>query len=128
MHHAVDRLNPRSLRRHSHRLRPLRRLPWRCLRLLPTLMRRSALAGVLLTALALLALLLHAATGWWALPVVALAMTPALWGFAFAEMLGAGLDDPGFRLALSGLAGEFREWWRTTKRDLREAWSDQPPR
>jgi tetratricopeptide (TPR) repeat protein len=107
---------------------PAGRLPWRCLRLLPRMMRRSALAGVLLTALAVLAVLLHAATGWWPLPVLALAVTPALWALAFTEMLGAGLDDPGFRLALNGLSGEFRDWWQTTKRDLRETWSDQPPR
>ncbi len=107
---------------------PAGRLPWRCLRLLPLMMRRSARAGVLLTALAVVALLLHAATGWWSLPVLALAVTPLLWALAFTEMLGAGLTDPGFRHALSGLSGEFRDWWHTTKRELRDAWSGRPPR
>jgi tetratricopeptide (TPR) repeat protein len=107
---------------------PAGRLPWRCLTLLPRLMRRSALAGVTLTTLAVLALLLHAATAWWPLPVLALATAPALWALAFTEMLGAGLNDPGFRHAWTSLSNEFRDWWQTTKRELREAWSDQPPR
>ncbi len=104
---------------------PAGRLPWRCLSLLPHLMRRSARAGVLLTTLAVLALLLHAATGWWVLPALALGVTPVLWVLAFTEMLGAGLADPGFRHAWSSLSGEFRDWWQTTKRDLRDAWSDR---
>jgi hypothetical protein len=28
---------------------------------------------------------------------------------------------------LRDIAGEFRDWWTTTKRDLRAAWSDDPP-
>lgn len=105
---------------------PAGRLPWRCLRMLPRLMRRADIAALALTGMALGAVLTHAATGWWPLPVGALAIAPVLWALAFTEMLGAGLDDPGFRQALGGLAGEFREWWQTTKRELREAWSTPP--
>jgi tetratricopeptide (TPR) repeat protein len=107
---------------------PAGRLPWRCLRLLPRLMLRADVAALVLTGMALAAVLAHAATGWWPLPVAALAIAPFLWLLAFTEMLGAGLDDPGFRQALRGQAGEFREWWHTTKRELREAWSSHPRR
>lgn len=105
---------------------PAGRLPWRCLALLPGIMRRADHAALALTTVAVLLLAAHAATGWWQLPVAALTLTPFLWALGFTELLGAGLDDPGFRHALRSLGGEFREWWRTTKRDLRAAWNEPP--
>ncbi|MEV4352748.1 hypothetical protein AB0J83_50515, partial [Actinoplanes sp. NPDC049596] len=105
-------------------LLPAGRLPWRCLRLLPTLMRRADLTALALTATAIALLYLYAATNWWPLPLLALALTPLLWLLSLAELLGAGLDDPGARHALTDLATEFRDWWQTTKKDLRAAWND----
>jgi tetratricopeptide (TPR) repeat protein len=105
---------------------PAGRLPWRCLNLLPAMMRRADRAGLALTAVGVAAMFGHAATGWWWFPVLALAVTPVLWALGFTEMLGAGLSDPGFRLAMRSLGGEFREWWQTTKKDLRAAWTDPP--
>jgi tetratricopeptide (TPR) repeat protein len=118
-------------------LLPAGRLPWRCLRLVPRLMRRATIGG-LLTVVAILALLIaYAGTGWWWLAAVTLLGAPALWAFGLAELFGARLDDPGFVHALRELGDGFREfgadlgeWWRTTKHDLREAWngpaSDKP--
>jgi tetratricopeptide (TPR) repeat protein len=118
-------------------LLPAGRLPWRCLRLVPRLMRRATIGG-LLTVVAILALLIwYAVTGWWWLAAVALLGAPALWAFGLAELFGARLDDPGFVHALRELGNGFREfradlgeWWRTTRHDLREAWngpaSDKP--
>jgi tetratricopeptide (TPR) repeat protein len=105
---------------------PAGRLPWRSLRLLPPMMRRSALAGLVTVAVAITLLITHAVTARWAFAVAALAIAPLLWVFGFAELLGAGLDDPGFSHALRDLAGEFRDWWQTTKKDLREVWQDPP--
>ncbi|MBU2669405.1 hypothetical protein KOI35_38425 [Actinoplanes bogorensis] len=107
-------------------LLPAGRLPWRCLGLLPPLMRRADVAGLALTALAVTLLALFAAVPWWPLPLVALLLTPVLWALSLTELLGAGLDDPGSRQALSDWVDELREWWRTTKKDLREAWDDKP--
>lgn len=106
---------------------PAGRLPWRCLPLLPPLMRRANIAALAVLAAAVAVLVLQAATGWWPLAVLALLLAPVLWALGLAELLGAGLDDPGFRHAFRDLAGEFRDWWATTKRDLRAAWSDDPP-
>lgn len=105
---------------------PAGRLPWRCLALLPPLMRRADRAGLALTAVGVVLLGLFAGLPWWPLPVVALAVTPVLWLLGLAEVLGAGLDDPGSRQALSDWTDDLREWWRTTKRTLREAGNDQP--
>jgi tetratricopeptide (TPR) repeat protein len=107
-------------------LLPAGRLPWRCLPLLPPLMRRANLAGVAVVALAVVCLVAHAVTGWWVWALAALLLAPVLWGLSWLELLSAGLDDPGYRQAFRDLAGEFRDWWRTTKKDLREAWSDTP--
>jgi tetratricopeptide (TPR) repeat protein len=101
---------------------PAGRLPWRSLTLLPSLMRRANLAGLAMVATAILLLTAHAATGWWPLAVLALAIAPVSWSLSLVELLGAGLDNPGIRHALRDLAAEFRDWWRTTKRDLRAAW------
>ncbi|WP_030442572.1 tetratricopeptide repeat protein [Actinoplanes subtropicus] len=105
-------------------LLPAGRLPWRCLRLLPALMRRANVAGLATVAVAVALLLAHAATGrgFWA--VLALALAPVLWAYSMIEALGFGLDDPGARGALLSLGDEFRDWWVTTKRDLRDAWKD----
>ncbi|NMO51576.1 hypothetical protein HH310_10275 [Actinoplanes sp. TBRC 11911] len=102
---------------------PAGRLPWRCLRLLPRLMRSASVASLVLVIVAVGALIAFASSGWWVLAVVALGAVPVLWALGLVEMVGAGLDDPGMRPALLGLAGELREWWRTTKRELREAWT-----
>ncbi|GIE95050.1 hypothetical protein [Paractinoplanes rishiriensis] len=99
-------------------------LPWRCLALLPALMRRANVAALITVAAATALLVGHAVTGWWWLAALALAAAPAMWSFSLLELVGAGLDDPGFRQAFRDLAGAFRDWWRTTKRDLRTAWHD----
>ncbi|MFI5890313.1 tetratricopeptide repeat protein [Actinoplanes sp. NPDC051513] len=107
-------------------LLPAGRLPWRCLPLLPALMRRSTYAALAVQAAAIVLLVVHAAAGRWPAAVLALALVPVLWALSLVEMLGAGLDDPGIRHALRSLGGEFRDWWITTKRDLRAAWKDDP--
>jgi tetratricopeptide (TPR) repeat protein len=106
---------------------PAGRLPWRCLRLLPRLMRRASVLSLALVGVAVGALIAHATTGWWVWAVVALAAVPLLWALGLVELVGVGLDDPGMRHALSGLASELREWWSTTKRELRESWSSNKP-
>jgi tetratricopeptide (TPR) repeat protein len=107
-------------------LLPAGRLPWRSLPLLPPLMRRADIAGLAVVAVAIVLLILHAALGWWLPAVLALALAPVLWLLGLVELLGAGLDDPGFRHAFRDIAGDFREWWATTRKDLREAWSGKP--
>jgi hypothetical protein len=99
-------------------------LPWRCLRLVPRLTRRATVGGLWVAAVAAALLVTHAATGRWPAALLALITAPVLWALGFLEMLGTGLDDPGFRQAMRDLRGEFREWWVTTKRDLREVWQD----
>jgi tetratricopeptide (TPR) repeat protein len=103
-------------------LLPAGRLPWRCVRLLPALMRRATVAGLATLAVAVTLLVVHAASGWWFAAVLALALAPVLWAYSMIEALGAGLADPGARQALLSLGDEFRDWWVTTKRDLRDAW------
>ena len=105
-------------------LLPAGRLPWRCLRLLPALMRRANIAGLVTVAVAVALLGAHAATGWGTAAVLAFALAPVLWAYSMMEALGAGLHDPGARQALLSLGDEFRDWWVTTKRDLRDAWKD----
>ena len=112
---------------------PAGRLPWRCLRLVPRLMRRAATGGLLTVAATLALLIAYAITGWGWLVAVAVPAVATLWGWGLAELLGARLDDPGFVHALRELGTGFRQfgadlraWWRTTKRDLRAAWNDDP--
>ena len=105
---------------------PAGRLPWRCLRLVPRLIRRATVAGLITVVVAVALLVAHALTAWWPLAALALAAAPVLWAFGLLELLGAGLDDPGLRQALRDLAGGFRDWWHTTKRDLAEAWKNPP--
>ena len=112
-------------------LLPAGRLPWRCLRLVPRLMRRAATGGLLTVAAILAFLIAYASTGSWWCTAVALLGVPVLWAWGLAELLGARLDDPGFVYALRELGGGLRQfgadladWWRTTRRDLREAWKD----
>ena len=113
---------------------PAGRLPWRCLRLVPWLLRRATRGGVVTVAVLVALLTGYAVTarGW--LPALALGVVPVLWAFGMAESVGARLDDPGYRHALKGVgtdmcawAAEFRQWWRDTKRELRETWHDDNP-
>jgi tetratricopeptide (TPR) repeat protein len=112
-------------------LLPAGRLPWRCLRLVPRLMRRATAGGLVTVTVILGLLLAYAISGSWWLLVPALAGAPVLWIWGLAELLGARLDDPGFVYALRDLGRGFRElradlgeWWTTTKRELREAWHE----
>jgi hypothetical protein len=98
---------------------PAGRLPWRCLRLLPALMRQASVASLALVGFAVVVLFAHAVTGWWLLAVAALAIAPVLWALGVVETIGAGMQDPGVRQVLVGLRAEFREW----RRGLRSAWS-----
>ncbi|WP_159079463.1 lipopolysaccharide assembly protein LapB [Plantactinospora sp. BC1] len=112
-------------------LAPAGRTPWRCLRLVPRLLR-TALGLGLLVSTALLGLLVgYAGTGWWPLPLIALALVPPLWACVLAERIGAHADDPGLHQAArdigSGFAqwwAELRQWWTETRRDLRTAWQE----
>jgi tetratricopeptide (TPR) repeat protein len=113
---------------------PAGRLPWRCLRLVPWLLRRAT-RGAMVTVAVMVALLIgYAVTGRWWLPVLALAAVPVLWALGLAELLGARLDDPGFLHAVKDLGRDFRDWggdlgrwWHETKRELRETWNDDNP-
>jgi tetratricopeptide (TPR) repeat protein len=109
-------------------------LPWRCLRLSPGLLRRAAHGGMVTVGAQVALLIGYAVTGLWWLPVLALVAVPVLWGFGLAELLGARMDDPGYLHALKDLGRDFREWgdelrqwWRDTKRELRETWHDDNP-
>ncbi|GAA3347963.1 hypothetical protein GCM10020358_64700 [Amorphoplanes nipponensis] len=113
---------------------PAGRLPWRCLRLAPALLRRATRAALGTVAVMVALLLGYAGTGRWWLPVLALAAVPVLWALGLAELLGARLDDPGFASAARALGGDVRDWagelgrwWRETKRELRETWNDDQP-
>jgi tetratricopeptide (TPR) repeat protein len=113
---------------------PAGRLPWRCLRLVPRLLRRATRAAVVTVVVQVLLLSSYAVTGRWWLAVLALASVPVLWGLGLAELLGARLDDPGFVHALRALGRDFRDWfaelgrwWQDTKRELRETWNDDNP-
>jgi tetratricopeptide (TPR) repeat protein len=113
---------------------PAGRLPWRCLRLVPWLLRRATRAAMGTVAVMVALLLGYAVTGRWWLAVLALAAVPVLWALGLAELLGARLDDPGFLHALKDLGRDFRDWggelgrwWHETKRELRETWNDDNP-
>ena len=110
---------------------PAGRLPWRCLRLVPALLRRATVAAVGTVVVMVTLLLGYAVTAHWSLPVLALAAVPVLWLLALPDLLGARLDDPGFLHALKALGadlrdwgGEFRHWWQETVNELRETWTD----
>lgn len=110
---------------------PAGRLPWRCLRLVPELLRRAILAGLVTVGVTTALLIGYAASGWWPLPLLALAAVPLLWACGFAELLGIRLDDPGFRYAVRELRAALRHfrsevqiWWRTTKKELHEVWHE----
>ena len=90
---------------------PAGRLPWRCLRLVPSLLRRATVAAVG-TVVVMVALLLgYAVTAHRWLPVLALAAVPVLW----LPALGADLRDRG---------GQFHRWWQEIRSELRETWTD----
>lgn len=103
---------------------PAGRLPWRCLAMVPRLTRRGTVAGLVTAGAATGLLAVHAITGWWVAAVLALAAAPVLWLAGFLELLGTGLDDPGFRHALTDVFREFRDWWRTTRKELRDIWRE----
>jgi tetratricopeptide (TPR) repeat protein len=91
---------------------PAGRLPWRCLRLVPRLTRRATWAGLVTAGAAVTLLIAYAvSTAMW-LPLSALLLSVPMWLLGLAELLGAGLDDPGYRHALLDLAGDFRKWWQ----------------
>lgn len=111
---------------------PAGRLPWRCLRLVPWLLRRATRGGVVTAGAQVALLIAYAATGRWWLPVLALAAVPVLWGLGVAELFGARMDDPGYLHALRSLMKDFRafggdlgQWWRDTRRDVRAAWHEK---
>jgi tetratricopeptide (TPR) repeat protein len=113
---------------------PAGRLPWRCLRLVPGLLRRATRAAMVTVAVMVALLFAYAVTGRWWPAVLALAAVPVLWALGLAELLGARLDDPGFLSALKALGSDFRDWggelgrwWRETRRELRETWNDDHP-
>nr|WP_296065972.1 tetratricopeptide repeat protein [uncultured Actinoplanes sp.] len=85
---------------------PAGALPWRCLGLLPAPMRRASIASLATVAVAVGALIAHAATGLWYPAVVALAAAPVMAALGVAEMRGAGRD----------VAGELRRRWPTTRK------------
>jgi hypothetical protein len=93
---------------------------------------RGALVTGLVTMTAIVGLLVaYAGAGWWPLAIMAMALTPVLWACALAQLVGARVDDPGFREAMRDFAVELREfgdelraWARNTRRELREAWTD----
>jgi tetratricopeptide (TPR) repeat protein len=97
---------------------PAGRLPWRCLRLVPRLTRRATLAGLVTAGVAVTLLIAYAVSTWAVLALIALLLSGPMWAFGLAELLGAGLDDPGYRHALLGLAGDLRVWWR----EFRSIW------
>ncbi|GAA2588329.1 hypothetical protein GCM10010435_78370 [Winogradskya consettensis] len=108
---------------------PAGRVPWRCLRLAPWLLRRATRAGSVTVVVMVALLLAYAMTGLWWLSLLAVLGIPVLWGCAAAEAFGARMDDPGYMHAMKDLAGDFRswgaelgQWWRDTRKDLREAW------
>jgi hypothetical protein len=109
---------------------PAGRMSWPCLRA-PRLMRRATVAGLVTVGVIVALLIGYAATAWWILPILALLAVPVLWFCGFAELLGSRPDDPGFRYALRdlgsrvrGVGGELRGWWRATRRELREVWTE----
>ncbi|MFI6072664.1 hypothetical protein ACIA5C_13850 [Actinoplanes sp. NPDC051343] len=91
---------------------PAGRLPWRCLRLVPRLTRRGTIGGLITAGVAVTLLIAYALSTWWVLALTAFLLSGPMWIFGLLEVLGAGLDDPGYRHALLGLAGDFRQWWR----------------
>jgi tetratricopeptide (TPR) repeat protein len=112
---------------------PAGRLPWRCLRLVPPLLRRAVVAGLGVTVAVIGLLIAYATSNAGVLPVIALAVVPVQWALGLTEQVGARLEDPGFRHALRDLLHDFRDlgaeladWWRTTKNDLGDAWRAQP--
>jgi tetratricopeptide (TPR) repeat protein len=122
---------------------PAGRLPWRCLRLVPPLLRRAVTAGLVLVVAVIGLLIGYATAGGRVLPLVALAVVPVLWVQGRAEQVGARLDDPGFRHALRDVRRDLRDlgaeltgwwrttrtgWWRTTRTGPRAVRRDRPGR
>jgi tetratricopeptide (TPR) repeat protein len=91
---------------------PAGRLPWRCLRLVPRLTRRATIGGLVTAVVAVTLLGAYAVSAGWLLALLALLLSGPMWAFGLLELLGAGLDDPGYRHALLTLANDFRTWWR----------------
>ena len=81
---------------------PAGRLPWRCLRLVPRLTRRATIAGLVTAGVAVTLLIAYAVSTGWILALLALLLSAPMWIFGLLELVGAGLDDPGYLSA----------WWR----------------
>ncbi|WP_305784591.1 tetratricopeptide repeat protein [Symbioplanes lichenis] len=114
---------------------PAGRVPWRALRLVPRLLRRAVLAGVVTVGVQLALVLAYAVTGAWWLTVIAVGAVPVLCALGLVEAIGARIEDPGYRYAIADVARGLREfraelaqWWRDTRRELREAWREDQPR
>ncbi|MEV8503942.1 tetratricopeptide repeat protein [Actinoplanes sp. NPDC051475] len=71
---------------------PAGRLPWRCLRLVPSRLRRATLGGTATVAVMLVLLGAYAMTGLRSFPVLALAAVPVLWTFGAVERAGTRPD------------------------------------
>ncbi|WP_436531416.1 tetratricopeptide repeat protein [Actinoplanes sp. HUAS TT8] len=105
--------------------------PWRSLRLAPSLFRRALHAGLLTVILQAAFLCAYVVTTVPWLTIVPVALVPAQWLLAVAEDHGALRDDPRYQLALTTFRHDLRDWtaelgqwWRDTKRELRDAWRE----
>ncbi|WP_306204340.1 tetratricopeptide repeat protein [Actinoplanes sp. RD1] len=114
---------------------PAGRVPWRALRLVPRLLRRAVLAGVVTVSAQVALLLGYAVTGAWWLCVISAGAVPVLCALGLVEAIGARIEDPGYRYAIADVAqglrdfrAELAQWWRDTRRELREVWREDQPR
>lgn len=112
-------------------LLPAGRTPWRCLPLVSRLLRGTLLAALLTQATMVALLAAYAIIGWSPLPVLATALTPALWTCLTAQRIATNADNPGLHQALRDvdaglreLGQDLRQWARDTRRDLRQAWQE----
>jgi tetratricopeptide (TPR) repeat protein len=111
-------------------LLPAGRTPWQCLGLVTRLFRAALITGFVTAIFTVMLLAGYARTGWWPLPVLALAGPLVLWASRWAARFGARMDDPGVREYLRGdfaaelreIGQHFRDWPKETRRELREAW------
>ncbi|MBO3737332.1 tetratricopeptide repeat protein [Actinoplanes flavus] len=114
-------------------LLPAGALPWRSLRLAPSLLRRSLHARMVVAVVQSGLLIGYAVTATTLLTVIAVVLVPVQLILGLTAAIGAHLDDPGHLHALRDIArrlrelrAELRRWWADTRRDLRDAWHDDP--